>query len=335
MAFACGKSGSKKRNSIGQNMVKSPKLNTTYPLIPLASQKGFAMTRFGLNYCSLWRVLTLLLLIMVSPARADTPFMRLGLSAVIIGEQQEMIQRWRRYLEAHLHRPVEFVQRRTYQETMELFRDGNIDAGWICGGPHVGYPAWQRLLVVGVWKGKPRYQSYLIVPAGDTTTRSIADLRGKIFGYSDPQSNSGHNVPVAELLHMGENPKRFFGKTLYTYSHRKLVEGVAAGVFNGARVDGYIYEEMRRYFPALVAQTRLVSKSEDFGFPPIVARRNLPKADFVALQTTLLNMQNDEEGRALLGLMGLDGFIAGDERLFEGVAAVLNDIKKAGLAHDR
>jgi len=82
------------------------------------------MTRFGLNYCSLWRVLTLLLLIMVSPARADTPFMRLGLSAVIIGEQQEMIQRWRRYLEAHLHRPVEFVQRRTYQETMELFRDG-------------------------------------------------------------------------------------------------------------------------------------------------------------------------------------------------------------------
>ncbi|MDD4978310.1 MAG: PhnD/SsuA/transferrin family substrate-binding protein [Gallionella sp.] len=293
------------------------------------------MARFGLNHCSLWGVLTLLLLIVFSPARADTQLMRLGLSAVMIGEQQEMIQRWRRYLEAHLHRPVEFVQRRTYQETMELFRDENIDAGWICGGPHVAYPALQRILAVGVWKGSPHYQSYLIVPAGDTTTRSIADLRGKVFGYSDPQSNSGHNVPIAELLRLGENPERFFGKTLYTYSHRKLVEGVAAGLFNGARVDGYIYEEMRRYFPALVAQTRLVNKSEDFGFPPIVARSHLPKADYVALQTTLLNMQNDEEGRALLELMGLDGFIKGDEHLFDGIAALLNDIKKAGLQHAR
>lgn len=292
------------------------------------------MARFGLNHRSLWGVLTLLLLIVFSPARADTQPMQLGLSAVIIGEQQGMIQRWRSYLEAHLHRPVQFVQRRTYQETMQLFHDEKIDAGWICGGPHVAYPSWQRLLAVGVWKGKPLYQSYLIVPAGDTTTRSIADLRGKVFGYSDPQSNSGHNVPVAELLRLGENPEHFFGKTIYTYSHRKLVEGVASGLLNGARVDGYIYEEMRRYFPEWVAQTRLVNKSADYGFPPIVARRNLAQADFVALQTTLLNMQNDEEGRALLELMGLDGFIKGDEHLFDGVAAVLKEINRAGLSRD-
>lgn len=292
-------------------------------------------SRFSANLFFSLRVLTLLLLLAVGSARADMLPMQLGLSAVIIGEQQGMIQRWRSYLEAHLHRPVQFVQRRTYQETMNLFRDGEIDAGWICGGPHVAYSSLQRLLAVGVWKGKPLYQSYLIVPAGDTATRSMADLRGKVFGYSDPQSHSGHNVPVAELLRLGENPERFFGKTIYTYSHRKLVEGVAAGLFNGARVDGYIYEEMRRYFPALVAQTRLVSKSEDFGFPPIVARSHLAKADFVALQTTLLNMQNDEEGRALLGLMGLDGFIKGDDHLFDGVAAVINDIKQAELQHGR
>jgi phosphonate transport system substrate-binding protein len=260
--------------------------------------------------------------------------MHLGLSAVIIGEQQEMIQRWKRYLEVHLQRPVNFVQRRTYQETMEMFRDEKIDAGWICGGPHVVYPSLQHLLAVGVWKGKPLYQSYLIVPVSDTTTRSIADLRGKIFGYSDPQSNSGHNVPVGEILRLGDNPAKFFSKTIYTYSHRKLVEGVASGLLNGARVDGYIYDEMKRFFPDMIAQTRLVQQSPDYGFPPIVARHNLPQSDFLALQSTLLNMHNDEEGRVLLALMGLDRFIAGDEHLYDGIASLLKDINKADKVHD-
>jgi phosphonate transport system substrate-binding protein len=274
--------------------------------------------------------LFVLLLLTGSTALAASPQppLNLALSAVIIGEQQDTILRWKKYLEVHLQRPISFVQRRTYQETMDLFRDEKIDAGWICGGPHVRYPELQRLLAVGVWKGKPLYQSYLIVPEHDTRTRSIADLRGKIFGYSDPQSNSGHNVPVAEIQNLNANPNTFFSKTIYTYSHRKLVEGVAAGLLDGARVDGYIYDQMKTYFPELVAQTRVAQTSEDFGFPPIVARANLAHADYRALQETLLNMHKDEEGRILLGMMGLDRFIAGDEHLYDGVAKLLKQISK-------
>lgn len=279
---------------------------------------------------TLWQLplFACLLLTSLTTYAASAAPMQLGLSAVIIGEQQAMIQRWRLYLEAHMQRKVVFVQRRTYQETMELFRDERIDAGWICGGPHVTYPKLQRLLAVGVWKGRPLYQSYLIVPKSDTTTHSIADLHGKIFGYSDPQSNSGHHVPVGEILRLGADPDTFFGKTIYTYSHRKLVEGVASGLLEGARVDGYIYDQMSIYFPELVEQTRLVQTSADFGFPPIVARHNLPAADFRQLQETLLNMDKNEEGRALLAMMGLNRFIAGDEHLYDGVAALLKEINQ-------
>lgn len=267
-----------------------------------------------------------LLCLLGNAAVASPQPMQLGLSAVVIGEQQDMILRWKNYLEVHLQRPVNFVQRRTYQEMMEMFRDEKIDAGWICGGPHVRYTSLQRLLAVGVWKGKPFYQSYLIVPERDATTRSMADLRGKIFGYSDPQSNSGHNVPVGEIQRLGADPEHFFSRTIYTYSHRKLVEGVAAGLLDGARVDGYIYDQMAHYFPELIAQTRLVQTSDDYGFPPIVARSSLPAADYRALQDTLLNMQNDKEGQALLAMMGLDRFIAGDEHLYDGIAALLKEI---------
>jgi phosphonate transport system substrate-binding protein len=254
--------------------------------------------------------------------------MQLGLSAVMIGEQQDMILRWKKYLEVHLHRPVVFVQRRSYQETMDMFRDEKLDAGWICGAPHVRYKSLQHLLAVGVWKGRPLYQSYLIVPGSDTATRSIADLRGKIFGFSDPLSNSGHNVPLREVQRLTDNPDSFFSKTMYTYSHRKLVEGVAAGLLDGANVDGYVYEQMDHYFPELVAKTRLVQKSADYGFAPLVARTGLPKADFRNLQDTLLNMNNDAEGRALLAMMGLDKFIAGDEHLYDGIAKLMLALNK-------
>lgn len=277
--------------------------------------------------------LTLLVLFLGNTALAAPQPLQLGLSAVMIGEQQDIILRWKSYLEQHLQRPVNFVQRRTYQETMDLFREDKLDAGWICGAPHMRYKSLQRLLAVGVWKGKPLYQSYLIVPKRDKSTRSIADLRGKIFGYTDPLSNSGHNVPVGEIRHLGKDPDKFFSKTMYTYSHRKLVEGVAAGLLDGANVDGYVYEQMQRFFPGLTAQTRLVQISEDYGFPPIVARIGMPDADYRALRDTLLNMHNDNEGRALLAMMGLDKFIAGDEHLYDGVAALMKEINKTAEKH--
>ncbi|BBE51712.1 Phosphonate ABC transporter, periplasmic phosphonate-binding protein [Ferriphaselus amnicola] len=256
--------------------------------------------------------------------------LRLALSAVFLGERQDVVVRWRDYLESHLQRPVMFVQRKSYRELTDMLQQGELDAAWICSSPYVKHKSVQKLMAVGVWQGEPLYQSYLIVPATDTTTHSIADLRGKIFAYSDPESNSGYYVAQGELLNLGVDPKHFFSKTMFTYAHRKNVEAVAAGLVNGARVDGYIYDMLNTLYPALIAKTRVVQKSEKFGFPPIVARIDLPQAEFRQLSTVLLNMQNDAEGKALLAALGLDKFVAGNDHLFDGVAELVSKVDRAG-----
>ena len=131
-------------------------------------------------------------------------------------------------------------------------------------------------------------------------------------------------------MRLGADPKTFFSKTMFTYAHRKSVEAVADGLVDGARVDGYIYDQLNKFYPELIAKTRLVEKSEKYGFPPMVARADLPEADFRKLRDTLLNMQNDAEGRALLAAMGLDKFIAGDDKLFDGVTALIKEVEGAG-----
>ena len=257
---------------------------------------------------------------------AGEPPLRLALSAVFVGEHADIVTRWQTYLQSRIQRPVKFVQRRSYKELNDLLSQGNLDAGWVCGAPYLLNRATQRLLAVPVWQGRPLYQSYLIVPSRDTSTRHITDLRGRVFAYSDPLSNSGYFVAQGELIEAGEVPKDFFSKTMFTYSHENSIRAVATGLVDGARVDGYVYETLRTLSPALIEKIRVVKGSREFGFPPIVARHNLPAADFEALQRVLLSMHQDEAGRTLLAGVGLDRFEAGSPALYEGIGTLLHKV---------
>lgn len=287
-------------------------------LFSTQQSKGVIMKKIALFF-----LLVFLGTSFLAEAQSGSKPLRLALSSVFPGKRQDIVNQWQHYLEARLHRPVVFVQRRTYRELTDLFSIGQLDAGWVCGAPYLLHKPVQRLLAVGQWHGKPMYQSYLIVRKNDTVTHSILDLRGKNFAYSDPESNSGFFVPQTELITLGFDPDRFFGKTVFTYDHSKSIEAVSSEYVDGARVDGYVYERLLLAKPEIANQTRIVSKSVDYGFPPIVTRADLPQHDFKLLQETLLGMSSNKEGKALLAEMGLDGFVAGSDHLFDGISSLL------------
>src|SRR3989304_7118889 len=133
--------------------------------------------------------------------------------------------------------------RRTYQETPALLLSGYLDAAWICGYPFIQYQDRLSLVAVPVWRGRPKYQSYLIV-GRDRPVAGVSDLRGDIHAFSDPDSNSGYLVTQALLADEGEIPSTYFSKTFFTYSHRDVVRAVAAGLAESGSVDGYVWEVM-------------------------------------------------------------------------------------------
>jgi phosphonate transport system substrate-binding protein len=252
-------------------------------------------------------------------ARATGATLRIGLTPVFLDDQAGFLDRWRSYLEARLTSPIEFVQRGSYREIVDLMRQGKLDLAWICGYPYVRNRKFLRLVAVPEYQGHPTYRSYLIVPDSDTTTRSILDLRGRIFAFSDPDSNSGYLYPNYRLITLQERPQAFFGKTFFTWAHRKVVEAVAARVANGGAVDGYVWETLARFHPELTAKTRVVHRSPQFGFPPVVARATLPADDEAQARRVLMDMARDGEGRELLKMLNLTGFVAGEERLFADI----------------
>jgi len=262
------------------------------------------------------------------PAAADAGALRIGLTPVFLDDQASFLARWRLWLERRLKRSVVFVQRGSYREVLDLIRGGKLDFAWVCGYPYVRYRKELRLVAVPLWRGRPYYQSYLIVPADDRKTASLAELRGKVFAYSDPDSNSGFLYPQYRLATQGENPATFFSRSFFTWGHRKVVEAVAVGLVDGGAVDGYVWETLAEFHPALTRGTRIIERSPEFGHPPFVARPDISAAELEQFRGALLGMPADDEGAQLLRLLRLDGFVAGQPALFDEIARMAARMRK-------
>lgn len=256
----------------------------------------------------------------VLPAHAMETPVRIGLTPVFLDDQMSFLSRWRHWLEAKLARAVVFVQRGSYREVIDLILAGKLDFAWVCGYPYVRHRHELKLVAVPLWRGGPYYHSYLIVPADDTRTENLVGLRGKVFAYSDPDSNSGYLYPRYLLTMRGENPANFFSRSFFTWAHRKVVEAVGIALADGGAVDGYVWETLAESHPALTRATRVIERSPPLGHPPFVARWEIPVAELERFRSVLLGMAADPTGMALLGELRLDGFTAGEPALFDEIA---------------
>ena len=256
-------------------------------------------------------------------ARAESRPIRIGTTAVILNDQVRFLDEWAHYLQTQIGRPVAFVHRSRYREITELLQSEELDFAWVCGYPYVSHRQFMRLLAVPLYRERPLYRSYLIVPSSDRKSSSFADLKGKIFAYSDPNSNSGFLVPQYEMLRVGLDPLTLFRKSFFTYAHGKVVIAVANGVAHGGAVDGYVWETLALREPELTRRTRVTAKSDEYGFPPLVARKSIGEAEFRSMQSVLTGMPGNPAGQSLLKQLNIDGFADPDEHLFDGIAKIL------------
>lgn len=254
---------------------------------------------------------------------------RIGLTPVFLDDQVRFLGAWRDYLSRAMGRPVEFMQRGSYREIVELMRQDKLHFAWLCGYPYVRERRWMRLLAVPVYQGESLYRSYLIVPAHDTATMTIGDLRDRVFAFSDPDSNSGYLYPHYQLRRANSSPARFFRRTFFTYAHKKVVEAVALEVAHGGAVDGYVWDTLARTHPALAGRTRVADRSPPFGFPPFVAGPAAPEALYRQMQTILLAMHEDPGGADFLHRLNLDRFAAGAPSLYADIEAMLPAVGQA------
>ena len=255
------------------------------------------------------------------PSQARTNVVRIAFAGVTSPEAtarsyEDLVA----YLEGRLSRPVEVVQKRTYAEINALLKDGAVQAAFVCSLAYVlGRDDFGvELLVAPEVDEGTVYSSYLIVPAG-SRDRSLADLRGGVFAFSDPLSNSGHLVPVYRLSLLGEEPDRFFERTLFTDSHDNSVRSVADGLVDGAAVDSLVYDGMLADHPELARRTRVIERWGPYGIPPLVVPASVDPDLRRSLEGIFLTMADDEAGATILEQLGVNRFVTVDDSLYDGI----------------
>lgn len=224
------------------------------------------------------------------------------------------------YLSQRLQLRIDPVDPGTYAKTNALLESGEADFAFVCGGPYVsGHDSFGlELLVAPVVKGETVYYSYLIVPR-DSPARSLADLRGKSFAFTDPQSNSGKLVPTAMLARLGTTPEQFFASTTFTYGHDRSIQAVADRIVDGAAVDSLIWEYLAATQPQLTAKTRIIARSEPYGIPPVVTSPQLAPAMRARLQQALLTIHEDPQGAKILKGMNIERFVPIEDQAYDGI----------------
>ena len=234
------------------------------------------------------------------------------------------------YIGQKLGREIQFIQRKTYGEINELLAEGQIDMAFICSGPYVvgkekhGF----ELLATPEVQNSHFYHSYLIVNK-NSSFHKLDDLRGQVFAFTDPDSNSGKLVPTYWLSLMNERPETFFNKTIYTYSHDNAIMAVAKGLVDGAAVDGLIWEYYHHKKPVFTSETRIIRKSEPYGIPPLVASKSLTFDLRSRIRRELFNMHHDPNGKKIISELMIDRFVNPRDEWYDSIRNI--NLKLASL----
>ncbi len=231
------------------------------------------------------------------------------------------------YLGERMGREGQMLQGQTYAEVNEMLKTGQADLAFVCTGAYVvgKRDFGMELLVVPQIRGETVYYSYIIVPA-DSPAKSLADLRGKVFAFTDPMSNTGHLAALYMLKQMGETPGHFFRKTIFTYSHDKSIQAVAEKLVDGAAVDSLVYNYLLELEPAYREKVKIIQSSPPYGMPPVVVHPHLNPEIKSQLREVLLNMHEDREGRAILEKLHIDRFVLPNESDYDSVRQMLEAV---------
>jgi len=243
----------------------------------------------------------------------------------------ELIKRFSplaRYLGKRLERPVTIEISSTYDAHIQKLANGLLDVAFLGPASYVkltGQSGRRPILAAFETMSGKTFRGYIIARS-DSPLTSLAQLKGKRFAFGDPDSTMSHVVPRHMLLKSGIDINQF-SEVKFLANH----DNIALGVLSGAYDAGTVKQETFQQYKSQGLKSLAVS-------PPIpdhlfVARAGLPQSTIQELTKALLALKDSDEGRLILTGMRKDlvALVPGNDRDYDVLRTIMNDLKKAGL----
>jgi len=227
----------------------------------------------------------------------------------------QQAQPLKEYLEKVLGKQIELVVTTDYSSMIEAMRFGRIEIAYF--GPFSYVLAKSRApgiepFAVGVEKGSPTYHSILIATA-DGPVKTVADIRGKPFGFGDQASTSSHLAPRAHLLkkYQLEGDKDY--KVVHLGTHDAVARAVQAGQIPAGALSEQIYRAL--IARKTIDETKLIKLdlSEPIPNYPITMQGDLAPALKDKIRAAFLETKDP----AVLKSFRVEGFAPTDDKAYD------------------
>jgi len=149
------------------------------------------------------------------------------------------------------------------------------------------------------------YRSAIVVRAKDSA-ESLADLRNRRCAVNETTSNSGMNLLRASIAPLADRA-RFFASVLFSGSHRRSVEMVAAGEADVASVDCVSLAHFQRLHPSTVAGLRILDWTPSSPSLPFITAAATSDMTLQILRSSLADVLADRRLDAVRERLFLDG----------------------------
>jgi phosphonate transport system substrate-binding protein len=221
----------------------------------------------------------------------------------------------KRYLEQTLKKDVEITVTTDYSSMIEAMRFGRIEVAYF--GPFSYVLAKSKAptiepFAVGVERGSPTYQSVLIATAGGPVN-TLADVRGKPFGFGDQASTSSHLAPRAHLLKKYQLDGEKDYRPVHLGTHDAVARAVQAGQVPAGALSKPILDNL--IARGTVDASKIVQLDLSAPIPnyPIVMQADLKPELKQAIRAAFLDMKDAE----VLKAFRVQGFAATDDAAYD------------------
>ncbi|MES2948562.1 MAG: phosphate/phosphite/phosphonate ABC transporter substrate-binding protein [Pseudomonadota bacterium] len=226
-------------------------------------------------------------------------------------------------------RPFELRVYASQGELVKAFLAGEIDLAWMGNVPAlevVTASAGSVFAQMVTKEGSVGYKSVLVVhrDAQVHALQAVIDKAASLrFGDGDPQSTSGHLVPLYFAFHKnGVNSPVAIFKSVEVGNHQQNLQKVAKKAVDVATANSEELLFFQRDFPALAKDVKVIWESPLIPQSPLLWKATLPEALKKSIQKFVVDFgaSNPEEKRILLSVNGLSRFRASSNRQLVPIA---------------
>jgi phosphonate transport system substrate-binding protein len=222
-------------------------------------------------------------------------------------------------LEATTGYRIDWVAASTYDDVVDLLGDARVDIAYL--GPFSYVDAHDRyqvqIIARTVSNGGKAYYRSMIITLRESDIHTMADLRGRVFAFTDPKSTSGYLFPLMGL-HKSGLSRNDLGEVRFLKRHANSLLAVVNGHVPAGAISSTAFDKVevdRR-------QLRVLWRSEPIYRGPWVAREGLSAAVVRSLRAALLAVSQSPKAETIFAHLGTKGFVVGEDQDYEVIRQV-------------